>query len=589
MDPIKVDFFRKGGSKNTIVVPPEKAALKIVLSIVCTVAFAAILFYFIMPAINIKAYEFYLYLGLTAIAYIIFSALFTRAITKPEYMPYVKKQARVPAVIIAILVLVVAIGFLVSCQFFRAQSYSQIISVESYKADKFNEVVEEMGSSGAEGEVNLENLPKLDDVAANELASRALGELENKGYVSQFKTSETSYQVNFDKDPVRVVPLEYADLIKWFYNTKEGLPGYVIVNVAGEDTTFVETPEKIRYSPSEHFGRLLKRHLRFEYPTYMFGEANFDIDDNKKPYWVCPVLDKTIGLFGGTDVIGVVLVDAYTGECTELSLKDIKESGKYNWIDRIYSSDLLVEQFNFYGKYGEGFWNSILGQKGVVATTEGHSYIAKSDDVWLYTGVTSVTSDNSIVGFVLVNQRTKETQYYRVSGGTESAAQSAAEGRVKDLGYTATFPLLVNIGGKPTYFMSLKDGKNIVQQYAFINVENYNKIGATGDDIYECLDKYISALEDETGEEINVDIDNIDDVVDEPAKETVTVMGAVEEIRTAVMGGESYYYIKVASVYYVIPASKDEKVVILNVGDTVTVSYVQGEGNIIAAESITIN
>ena len=137
--------------------------------------------------------------------------------------------------------------------------------------------------------------------------------------------------------------------------------------------------------------------------------------------------------------------------------------------------------------------------------------------------------------------------------------------------------------------MSLKDGKNIVQQYAFINVENYNKIGATGDDIYECLDKYISALEDETGEEINVDIDNVDDVVDEPAKETVTVMGAVEEIRTAVMGGESYYYIKVASVYYVIPASKDEKVVILNVGDTVTVSYVQGEGNIIAAESITIN
>lgn len=589
MDPIKVDFSRKGGSKNTIVVPPEKAALKIVLSVVCTVVFAAILFYFMMPAINVKAYEFYLYLGLDAIAYIIFSAIFTRAITKPEYMPYVKKQARVPAVIIAILVLVVAIGFLVSCQFFRAQSYSQIIDVDSYKADKFNEVVEEMGSNSEEGEVNLENLPKLDDVAANELASRALGELENKGYVSQFKTSETSYQVNFDKDPVRVVPLEYADLIKWFYNTKEGLPGYVIVNVAGEDTTFIETPEKIRYSPSEHFNRLLKRHIRFEYPTYMFGEANFDIDDNKKPYWVCPVLDKTIGLFGGTDVVGVVLVDAYTGECTELSLKDIKESGKYNWIDRIYSSDLVVEQFNFYGKYGEGFWNSILGQKGVVATTEGHSYIAKSDDVWLYTGVTSVTSDNSIVGFVLVNQRTKETQYYRVSGGTESAAQSAAEGRVKDLGYTATFPLLVNIGGKPTYFMSLKDAKNIVQQYAFINVENYNKIGATGDDIYECLDKYIEALEDETGEEINVDIDNVDDIVDEPATETTVVMGAVEEIRTAVKGGESYYYIKVASVYYVIPASKDEKVVILNVGDNVSISYIQAEGSIIAAESITIN
>lgn len=582
MDPIKVDFSRKGGSqKNTIVVPPEKAALKIVLSIVCTAVFAAILFYLMMPAINFKAYELYLYLGINAIVYIIFNALFARAITKPEYMPYVKKQARIPGIIIALLVLVVAIGFLASSQFFRASSYSSIIKVDEYGSDQFNKVID-----AQKGSDTLENLPKLDDVAANELASRALGDLKDSGYVSQFKTSETSYQINYKNNPVRVVPLEYADIIKWFYNTKEGLPGYVIVNVDDEDTEFVESAKKIRYSPSEHFGKLLSRHLRFEYPTYMFGEANFEIDENGKPYWVCPILDKTIGIFGGTDVIGAILVDANTGECTELSLKTIKESGKYNWIDRVYSSDLVIEQFDFFGKYGSGFWNSILGQKGVVATTEGHNYIAKDDDVWLYTGVTSVTSDNSIVGFVLVNQRTKETQYYRVSGGTESAAQSAAEGRVKDLGYTATFPLLVNIGGEPTYFMSLKDSKNIVQQYAFINVENYNKIGATGDDIYECLNEYITLYEKETSKDMNVDIN--DETENAPEKQLNVVEGTVTEIRTAVKGGESYYYIKIGEIYYVISASKDEKVVILNVNDNVSISYYEAEGSIIAAEEITI-
>lgn len=582
MDPIKVDFSRKGGSqKNTIVVPPEKAALKIVLSVVCTLVFAAILFYFMMPAINFKAYEFYLYLGINVIAYIIFSALFSKAITKPEYMPYVKKQARIPGIIIALLVLVVAIGFLVSSQFFRANSYHQIMSVDEYGSDQFNKVVDVQ-----EGRDTLENLPKLDDIASNELASRALGDLKDSGYVSQFKTSETSYQINYNDNPVRVVPLEYADIIKWFYNTKEGIPGYVIVNVDDEDAKFIETDAKIRYSPAEHFGKLLKRHLRFEYPTYMFGEANFEINEEGKPYWVCPILDKTIGLFGGTDVIGAVLVDANTGKCTELSIKEIKENEEYNWIDRVYSSDLVVEQFDFFGKYGEGFWNSILGQKGVVATTDGHNYVVKDDDVWLYTGVTSVTSDNSIVGFVLVNQRTKETQYYRVSGGTESAAQSAAEGRVKDLGYTATFPILVNVGGEATYFMSLKDSKNIVQQYALINVENYNKIGATGDDLTECYNEYVLLYEKETEEDLEVEIETEPD--ESTDKELKEIEGAVTDIRTAVKGGESYYYIKIGEIYYVISASEDEDAIILNVGENIKVSYYEAEGRIVEAEDITI-
>lgn len=332
----------------------------------------------------------------------------------------------------------------------------------------------------------------------------------------------------------------------------------------------------------------------------MFAEATFEIDDDGNPYWICARLDNTIGLFGGTDVIGAVVVkaDSATGESTYYSIEEIKSEADLQWLDRIYDSDLLVQQYNYYGKYQDGFWNSILGQRNVITTTANYNYLAKDDDVWMYTGVTSVTSDQSITGFILINQRTKAAVYYRVTGGTEYSAQQAAEGRVKDLGYSATFPLLLNIGGEPTYFMSLKDPtNNIVQQYALINVAQYNnnKMGATGTDLSKCLASYVAALE-ESGIKVDIDPSQVvdpvtpDNKVDEPVVEKLTATGTIAEIRTAVKGGDSYYYIKLDSnaAYFSIAAAKDETVVILNKGDSVTITYT-GEGAIIAADSVKIN
>ncbi len=592
MDPIKVDFSKKdGGRKKDIVIPPEKSALKIVLSILCTILFAAGAFYFMMPAINIKAYDFYIYIGAVAASYVVFNGLFANVLAKPEYVPYVKKRAIVPGIIIGILIVAVGIGYLASSEFFRAESYSNIIEVRT-DSDFSKDIPEENAES-------FSVIPKLDEDAAAQLATRALGVLEEKGYVSQFAIYPQYTQINYKGTPVRVAPLRYDNIIKWFTNTRNGLPGYVVIDMANESTQFIEVENGIKYSPAEHFNKLLKRHLRFEYPTFMFAEATFEIDDNGNPYWICARLDKTIGLFGGTDVIGAVVVkaDSATGESTYYTIDEIKNAPELQWLDRIYDSDLLVQQYNFYGKYQDGFWNSILGQKGVITTTANYNYLAKDDDVWMYTGVTSVTSDQSITGFILINQRTKEAVYYRVTGGTEYSAQQAAEGRVKDLGYSATFPLLLNIGGEPTYFMSLKDPtNNIVQQYALINVAQYNnnKMGATGTDLAKCLASYISALEDSG---IKVDINPEDVVVepvnpetDEPAKDILTASGNIADIRTAVINGDSYYYVKLDSnaAYFSIAAADQESVVILNVGDSVTVTY-EGSGAIIDAESIQIN
>ncbi len=587
MDPIKVDFSKKdSGRKKDIVIPPEKAGLKIVLSVVCTLIFAAVAFYVMLPAINLKSYDFYLYLGLCAASYVVFNGLFANVMGKPEYTPFVKKQAIVPGIIIGVLLVAVAIGYLVSCEFFRASSYSQIIDVRT--DSNFSEEIQEQDAA------SFSQIPKLDEEAAAQLATRALGVLEEKGYVSQFTVYPEYTQINYKETPVRVAPLQYANIIKWFTNTKNGFPGYVVIDMANESTEFVETENSIKYSPAEHFNKLLKRHLRFQYPTFMFADATFEIDDEGNPYWICARLDKTIGLFGGTDVIGAVVVkaDSENGESAYYTIDQIKNENTLQWLDRIYDSDLIVEQYNYYGKYQNGFWNSVLGQRDVITTTANYNYIAKDDDVWMYTGVTSVTSDQSITGFVLVNQRTKEAVYYRVTGGTEYSAQQAAQGRVKDLGYTATFPLLLNIGGEPTYFLSLKDDSNIVQQYALINVAQYNnnKMGATGTDLAKCLASYVSALESSG---IKVDIDP-SEVVDptpvEPEKELATASGVIADIRTAVMSGNSYYYIKLDSspAYFSIAASTDETVVILNKGDNVTITY-EGSGAIIEADSIVLN
>ncbi len=607
MDPIKVDFSKKGKSaQKEIVIPPENAGLKIVISLVLTLITAVVAFYFMLPAINLKDTSLYLYLGIVAASYVVYNALLSKMPTKPEYAPYVKRRAIVPGILIGILAVTALVGYVIGCQLFRAKAYSRIIDVRT--DSNFSEEIPEEDAS------SFSAIPRLDEVSASQIAARALGDLGEMGYVSQFTVYNENTQINYKGTPVRVAPLQYASIIKWFFNTRQGFPGYVIVDMANESAEFKTLENNIRYSPAEHFNKLLKRHLRFAYPTYLFADATFEIDDSGNPYWICARLDNTIGLFGGTDVIGAVVVkaDSATGESTYYSIDEFKNNPSLQWIDRVFDADLIVQQYDYYGRYGGGFWNSILGQKNVINTTSGYNYIAKDDDVWMYTGVTSVTADQSIIGFVLVNQRTKEAVYYNVTGGTEASAQSAAEGRVKDLGYTATFPLLLNIGGEPTYFLSLKDvsgGSSIVQQYALINVKQYNnnKMGANGRDLSECLSIYKKALES-TGIKVDINPDEIAEIVNgdssntEKATESETepsnqasdgvLTGKVSDIRSAVKGGESYYYIKLDSAdnYFSISASKAEEAVILNKGDSVQISFDNAQsGKIIEADSIKIN
>ena len=577
MDPLKVDysenFFSKGFAKfynkDEVVIPPPKAGKKIFINILLTLVFAAAAYYIMLPALNFQDIKLYVYLILVALSYTAFSFITSKALLHPEYQAYVRKQSMIPGIIVCVIVLVVVIGLASSAVFFRAKSYSNLMTVEN---GVFATDVEE---------TDFSNVPMLDEASAQKLGARQLGELSE--YVSQYEDAQYYTQINYKDVPVRVTTLKYANIIKWFTNMKYGIPAYMVVDMTTQEVDVVKLNEGIKYSPAEHFNRLLVRHLRFEYPTFIFDTPTFEIDEEGNPYWICPRIEKTIGLLGGDDVTGAVIVDAVTGETEYHSIDELKNDKSLQWIDRVYSANLLIEQYNYYGQYKSGFWNSILGQKDVKVTTQGNNYLAIDDDVYMYTGVTSVTNDDSIIGFILCNQRTKETTYYKISGATEYSAMGSAEGKVQQYSYDATFPLLLNINGEPTFFMSLKDSEGLVKMYSLVNVSQY-QIVVTGTTLSECLEHY----KQERGN-VNISIDSESGTSN--VVEDKTVSGVVEDIRSAVKGGETYYYIKLQNneTYYRISASASEKAVILNKGDSVVFTIagtVDTEGEIVDAKNL---
>ena len=527
-----------------------------------TLLFGLGYFYFELPALNFHAEEFYVFLFLLCAVYCVCAVITSgfQGEGVKGYFGFVKKQCTIPFFVLVALIAAIVIGGLTSWVVLRAGSYSELLSVQT--GDFATEVEE----------ISYDQIPMLDEDSAARLGSRTLGELSDM--VSQFEILPSYTQINYQGRPVRVTSLAYGDLIKWFTNRSDGLPAYLIIDMVTQEAEVVRLDEGMKYTTAEHFGRYLPRHLRFHYPTFMFADPVFEIDEEGHPYWVCPRMVKTIGLFGGTDIQGAVLVDAVTGESTYY--EEVP-----SWVDHVYDADLIMEQYDYYGMYHNGFINSMFGQRDVTLTTEGYNYIAIGDDVYMYTGVTSVTSDQSNIGFILSNQRTKETHFYSVSGATEASAQASAQSQVQQMNYIATFPLLLNIADQPTYFMALKGNDGLVKMYAMVNVQQYN-IVETGGTVAECETNYRRTLADNG---------LISDSESEAApSDQEEASGVIAEIRTAVLDGNSYYFLRLEGqeVFYAVNAAENPLAVILNAGDQVTVTYTAGEsGSILTGTSVT--
>lgn len=489
-------------------------------------------FYVALPALNWRSKELWSMLFLLAVVYIVsyfWSSIFTKNVTKKKTNTKVfengthanvniqidlPKNLKIALGAVAAVALILLLVVFSSSAVFNAGKYQDMLTVN------------ESDFAADIAELPLSQIPVVDKSTAERLASRKIGEVVE--LVSQFNLSVYNTQINFNEKPVRVLPLEYADMIKWFVNTSEGIPYYVKVDMATQATELVELDNGMRYSPSEYFARDLMRHVRFNFPTKMIDHISFEIDDSGAPYWILPYYTYTIGVVGGKDIAGIILCNAVTGE-----LQNIEVSAVPQWIDNVYSADMLVEQADNWGKYTNGFINSIIAQKNVVVTTDGYNYIAQDDDVWLYTGITSVVADESNIGFILVNKRTKEARTYPINGAEEYSAMDSAIGAVQEKNYTATFPILINVENVPTYFISLKDNAGLVKMYSFVSVSNYQTVGVS-DTLSGAMEDYVRMLK------ANGIIDS--SAVPTPDGDEYEI--TADSIAEVMVGGNTVYYIK---------------------------------------------
>ena len=340
---------------------------------------------------------------------------------------------------------------------FNAKSWSRRIVID--QTHEFNDDI---------ALVNYQSLPLLDKDSSRKLGDRVMGQMPE--LVSQFYVSDLYTQINYNADIVRVTPLEYNGFIKYLNNRKNGVKGYITVNSVTGDADLVKLDKGMQYMPSAYFFDNLDRHLRFKYPTVIFDDEKFEIDNDGNPYWVVPTV-RYSGVGIKKEITGVILVNAIDGSSQKYDVGSIP-----TWVDQVYSAELIIEQVDNWGLYKNGFINSLFTQNGVVQTTEGYNYTVMNDDVYLYTGITSVLADESNIGFIMTNLRTKETRFYQVPGAEEYSAMASAEGQVQQMKYEASFPLLINLNGRPTYLMSLKDAAGLVKMYAFVDVGDYQKV-----------------------------------------------------------------------------------------------------------------
>jgi len=528
---------------------------------VVVAAIAALYYYIELPAINIHSPGFWKFIIFVMLIVTVEVWLMNHRkaagggryrgnISAKEFFSDFKTQAgsvlfKTAFVCTVILVVLYVAGNILSSPVINASKYQQLLKVETRN---FTDDIKE---------VSYDKIPLLDKDSASIIGTRVMGTMVDM--VSQYEVDDMYSQINYKEKPVRVTPLRYGNLIKWFTNHKNGIPAYIRIDMTTQEAECVRLTEGIKYSKSDHFSRYIYRHLRFAYPTYIFDDINFEIDDNGTPYWVCPVKKYNIGLFGGQTVGRVVLCNAVTGEMTDYSVDEVP-----TWVDKVYSAELLIGLYDYNGSLKHGFINSVLSQKDCLKTTDGYNYIALEDDVWVYTGITSVGQDNSNVGFVLMNQRTMETRYYEVSGAEEYSAMDSAKGRVQNLGYTATFPLIINISGQPTYFMALKDGAGLVKSYAMLNIEKYQNV-AIGDSVLQCESNYIKLLKD----------NGIVEEQQPEVKETKKVKDIISKIMPVVIDGNTHMYIMLSQSdsIYDVDVSKYVDIIKYSEGMEITLEY----------------
>ncbi|MBQ8861484.1 MAG: hypothetical protein IJ021_01945 [Clostridia bacterium] len=527
-------------------------AVSAIVKLLVSTAIVFLLFYIFLPPLNPCSTEFWIFLTAVLAIYLVpfgLTKLFKvyslpGSATRVEFAPQtrtVKFKIMVAAVALPIAVLIV--GSIVSSTFFNAKRYADVISVK--EADFATDMPETN---------SVTNIALMDSDSAVTIGNRALGNLSD--VVSQYIVNGNYTQINYHGTPQKLSNLEYDGFFKWLGNRAQGVPGYIMVDPVNNKAEYKKLATPLKYVESGYFGDDLLLTLRFNYPTKIFGTIAFEIDEEGTPYFIVSCMTPKVGLFGAYDVSEVIIFNPCDGTHTKVSVGEVPQ-----WIDIVYDGYLAEDKYNWHGLLSGGFWNSVIGNKGCKQTTDDFGYLMYDDDVWYYTGVTSVTADASNIGFIVSNARTGEYKYYSVVGAEEYSAMNAAEGEVQHMNYKASFPALINVSGEATYIMVLKDANGYVKQYGLVNVSQVG-IVAIGDTQAEAMNAYKKLLS-QSG------------IIGGTSEDTVANT-TVKEIEKLVIEGNSFFYFLCSDGnYYRVSVAEDESVLFIREGDALTITYAE--------------
>ncbi|CEQ20343.1 cell shape-determining protein [[Clostridium] sordellii] len=469
----------------------------------------------------------------------------------------------------ALIAYIIVIPFITSSPIIHSKAYRNLLG--DVKESNFAKDV---------SPVSVNDIRLVDEEMAMKLGDKKIGEVPAIGSVS--KLGKFHIQ-NIDGELYWVAPLVHRDIIKWVTNMS-GTSGYVMVSASNpQDVRLVQEvdgkPIKIVYQPDAYLHQDLRRHMYLKgYINVGMTDFTLEIDDKGKPYWIVTLYENAVG-YEGKNAIGIATLDTQSGEVKSYDIKDAPK-----WIDRIQPQEFVTEQINDWGTYINGFLNSVISEKGVLVATEGTSLVYGEDgkSYW-YTGITSAGADDSTIGFMLVDTRTKEAKLYKQPGATETAAMVSATGKVQEKNYDATFPVMYNILGKPTYVMSLKDKAGLVKMVAFVSVEDFNIVGI-GDTKEEGLRSYREQLKSK-GNNVQVENDNT----------KVVKTGTVKRISSDVIDGNTSYYFTLEGIndsIFIVSSKVSHEVPLTKEGDSIKISYDKehkGNIDILEFDNISMN
>lgn len=510
-----------------------------------------LLFYFWLPVLQYGFYDLPLLILTILLLFILFSFRFTTNKSNQQVLLTKSPKKGLLYVFFTLLLLTLTVPLFTSATIFHTSKYQKLIG----KVQNGEKIASHIAP------IAIDKIRVVDQPLAYLLGEKIIGSQPALG--SQVILGKFSIQ-KVKNELYWVAPLLHSGFFKWLNNLK-GTPGYVMVSATNErDVKLIQTINgkdlKIKYQPTAFFQQDLHRYVYFNgYATTGLADFTFEIDDSGNPFWVISTYQKEVG-FSGSDANGIIVVNAQNGEIKKYTIKNAPA-----WVDRIQPANFIEDQLNDWGEYINGYWN--FSNKDKLQTTEGLTLVyGKNDKSYWYTGLTSVGSDESAVGFVLVDTRTKETTFYKQSGATEYAAQQSAEGKVQEKGYRTSLPIPYNINNIPTYVMTLKDDGGLVKMYAMVAINDYTIVGV-GNSMREALTSYKSVY-NSSGNKIGIGLSTSSD-------SRKSLQSIVTRIQSDVKNGNSFYYFTVKDYPNIFVGSTQvsSEIPVTIIGDSIEISF----------------